>query len=70
MTEKYKKDFDKGYEWSLKYFDPNTGVTHLPEQFSGAFSEGLISGRSKLLTDTFGKYKQISWENGMVNIVR
>ena len=68
--EEYEKDFDNGYEYSLKNFDPQTGKMTFPEKFGNGFAEGTITGRSKVIHDTFGEFKSINWDGGKPNITR
>jgi hypothetical protein len=70
MSEQYKNDFDKGYEYALKNYNPNTGIMQYPNGFSNAFAEGVISGRYKVIKDTFGEFKSINWNQGKANIIR
>ena len=73
MSEEYKNGFDAGFDFAKKNWDPQTGrqTKEFPKRFvhrgnvwSCGFGEGLISGRSELMTMTFGKFKSIHWSNG------
>lgn len=70
MSEQYKKDFNEGYEYALKNYNPHTGRMQYPNGISNAFAEGVISGRYKILKEAFGEYKSINWVGGKPNIVR
>lgn len=79
MNSEWEKGFDAGYKFAVDNWNADTGkyMIELPETFvhrnghyNCGYGEGLISGRSQKIESTFGKIKEIHWENGRAVIKR
>jgi len=77
MNHIYKQGFDAGYQFSVNNWSARTGrysiafpqqFNHRADHWSAGFGEGLISGRGKVLQNTFPGWKEISWVNGQAQV--
>lgn len=77
MSNEYKSGFDDGYKFAVENFDANTGryKVDLPDKFihrgntwSCGYGEGLISGRRRVMIQTFGNFTEISYASGKAKV--
>lgn len=74
MSDEYRAEWQKGKDFAFNNFDVATGgyKEKLPVNISGAFAEGLISGRSPLIDAAMKAHNAhaVSWNNGIATFYK
>lgn len=72
-SPEWQRGFNAGITWAQNNFNVNTDGMPLPKEYvhrgggwHNGFGEGLITGRSGILSNTFPNAKSISYANGKV----